>query len=242
MADAYVDDVTGFFNMFYESVRGDEISVAQLAAGMEKDAEAWNTQLDISGGALEHSKCFWYLLYQAWTKTNRKHLLSKADLSEAGAYVSVSVAGTDRKEEIELKDCSEPHRTLGAWKTIDGSQQAQIKVLREKSEKFGRAIECTPLSFYEARMAHERLLIPSLEFPLASATLSKSECQHILQPGLKACLRKAGFASTTARAVVFGPRSLGGAGFTSLYAAQSTDQITILVHHLRENKEAADLI
>ena len=100
----------------------------------------------------------------------------------------------------------------------------------------------TPLSFYEARMAHERLLIPSLEFPLTSATLSKGECRHILQPGLKECLQKAGFASTTSRAVVFGPKSLGGAAFTSLYAAQSTNQITTLVHHLRENKEAADLI
>ena len=242
MADAYVDDVTGFFNLFYESIRGDSVSVAKLAAGMEKDAEAWNTQLDISGGALEHSKCFWYLLYQTWSKTNQKRFLSKKELIEKGAAVSVSVAGTDRKENIKLKDCSESHKTLGAWKTMDGTQSGQIKVLREKSEKFGRAIAETPLTFFEARMAHERLLIPSLEFPLASATLSKGDCQHILHPGMSACIRKAGFASTTSRDIIFGPRILGGAAFTSLYAAQSTDQITLLTHHLRENKEAAKLI
>ena len=152
------------------------------------------------------------------------------------------MAGTKTKEKIELKDCSEPHRTLGAWKSIDGSKRGQISVLREKSETFGKAIEKTPLTFHEARMAHERLFIPSLEFPLASATLSRSECQHILHPGLRACIRKAGFAASTARAVVFGPRELGGAAFTSLYTAQSTDQITQLVHHLRENKEPAELI
>ena len=172
MADAYVDDVTGFFNLFFESLRGDKVSVKKLAAGMEADAEAWNTQLDITGGALEHSKCFWYLMYQTWSKTNQQRLLSKTELEAAGAVINVSVAGTERTEKIDLKDCSEPHKTLGAWKTIDGSQQGQIDVLREKSEKFGKAIVTTPLSLHEARMAHERLLIPSLEFPLASASLT----------------------------------------------------------------------
>ena len=242
VADAYVDDVTGFFNLFFESIRGDSISVERMAKGMEADAEAWNTQLDITGGALEHSKCFWYLLFQTWSEHNRRRYLTKSELEEKGASISVSVAGTDKFEPIELKDCSVPHKTLGAWKTIDGSQQGQITALREKSEKFGKAIEGAPLTMHEARMAEERLLIPSLEFALASATLSRSECLHVLQPGIKACMRKAGFASTTPKSIIFGPRELGGAAFTSLYAAQSTSQITLLIHHLRENREAANLI
>ena len=115
-------------------------------------------------------------------------------------------------------------------------------MLRKKSEKFARDIDAAPLSMHEARMAEERLLIPSLEFALSSATLTRSECLHVLQPGVRSCMRKAGFAGNTSKAVIFGPRELGGAAFTSLYAAQSTNQITLLVHHLRENREPADLI
>ena len=166
----------------------------QLARGMEADAEAWNTQLDITGGALEHTKCFWYLLYQSWTEHNKRVYLSKKDLISKGAAISVSVAGTEKKENIVLKDPSDPHRTLGAWKTIDGSQRGQIEVLRKKSEKFARDIENAPLTMHEARMAEERLLISSLEFALASAKLSRSECLHVLQPGIRACMRKVGFA------------------------------------------------
>ena len=94
MADAYVDDVTGFFNLFFESIQGDEVRVDRLAKGMEADAEAWNVQLDITGGALEHSKCFWYLMYQTWSKTNQQRLLSKSELEEQGAAIDVSVSGT----------------------------------------------------------------------------------------------------------------------------------------------------
>ena len=209
---------------------------------MERDAELWNTYLHISGGALEHQKCFWYLMNQEWNENNRKYLSSKEKLEEAGAVVHVSVTGSDRKEKIQLKDCSESHKTLGAWKNIDGSCKAQLEKIREKSEIFGANIAKASLTMLESRMAADRMLIPSLEFALATASLTRAECFSAHSPGLIPCIRKAGFASTTARAIIHGPLELGGANFTSLYAAQISSQVSLLQHHLRVKGNVGDLI
>ena len=242
VADAYVDDVTGFFNLFYESIRDNNISVSSLSQGMERDAELWNKHLHISGGALEYQKCFWYLMYQTWNKRNRQSLASKEFLVQNGAEIEVSVAGTDQKEKIELKDCSECHKTLGTWKQIDGSNKGQIEKLRLKSKEFGEKITNANLSMIESRMAAEMMLVKSLDFPLASSSLTREECESVHRAGLTPCIRKAGFAATTNRAIIHGPRDLGGAAFTSLYSAQFTGQMALLQHHLREGAETADLI
>ena len=49
VADGYVDDVTGFYNNFLESLDHNSVSILDMAKGMRHDAEAWNEQLHISG-------------------------------------------------------------------------------------------------------------------------------------------------------------------------------------------------
>ena len=107
-----------------------------MAAGMQSDAEAWNEQLYITGGALEHSKCFWYLLFLVWSETNQLSYADASQLGSAGAHVTVSVPKTDEKHRINLKNPGEAHKTLGCWKAIDGSTDVQCSKLRQKSIDF----------------------------------------------------------------------------------------------------------
>ena len=62
VADGYVDDVTGFTNLFHEEMAGETISPARLAEVAQADANLWHSLLHFSGGALELQKCFWYAL------------------------------------------------------------------------------------------------------------------------------------------------------------------------------------
>ena len=59
IADGYVDDVTGFTNLF-ERNGWREITPARLAEVTQNDANFWHSLLNFSGGALELEKCFWY--------------------------------------------------------------------------------------------------------------------------------------------------------------------------------------
>ena len=56
--------------------------------------------------------------------------VTAVDLLRDGIQVQVGKA--DNKQTIQLKDVSEGHRTLGAWKTVDGNSTEQQKMSREK--------------------------------------------------------------------------------------------------------------
>ena len=68
-----------------------------MALGMQFDAETGNEKLHISGGALEHRKCFSYLLFLLWDAANRQRYASVEELLAGGASVKVSIVGTERK-------------------------------------------------------------------------------------------------------------------------------------------------
>ena len=78
-----------------------------------------------------------------------------SDFKSQDAEVHVSVDGTDRKANIELKDISEGHRTLGAWKCLNGSQEKQIEISRAKFETFGTNIAASTVDKVEGLMAAE---------------------------------------------------------------------------------------
>ena len=91
-------------------------------------------------------------------------------------------------------------------------------------------------------MACEAIILPSLAYPLATAYLSEKEIIAIQRPYMSAAARVCGFNGNTSRAVLFGPRHLGGYGLTDLAAAQCWAQLDLLMHHMKRNDQAATLI
>lgn len=240
--DGYVDDVSAFFNLFDQSISGEIPKPAILAKGMKGDAAAWANQLFISGGALELSKCFWYLLYPVVGKDNHPSWASVHDLHQQSAEIELVCPMTAKRQCIELKDVGEGHKTLGAHKCINGNQTLQIEVLREKSTTFAAAMRTIFLTREEATTAAEHILAPKLGYPLSTSALTEKQCHYIHSPGLTECIRGAGYCKSMPRAVIHGPLALGGTSMTNLYASQTWLILDALQHHLRQNLETANLI
>ncbi len=233
--DGFVDDVTNFRNFGLANMLANNYGPIELAHGLKTEAQIWERLLHSTGGQLELPKCLYYLMIFDF-KPNGTPFLRKA--SDMGTdLISLTTGASPTLTEIEHRDCSEAHRTLGLHPAPNGSQITQALELRTKSDRFATGMAKAPLSRYEARTALWAMWLPSMTFCLPCTTLTKKQCHHIQKKMVSVSLSKRGFSSKTPRAVVFGPRRLLGIGDRHLYHEQGIGATLQFLKHVRSSSQ-----
>lgn len=116
--DGFVDDTSIFTNN-----TANNSSIDDLRKRLSSDATAWASLLEASGGKLELSKCFYYLL--TW-KFNSEGDPTPMSINEQMLHTSsIQITGGSNTEvtTITQLEVDKPHKTLGTWKTISGKEQ-----------------------------------------------------------------------------------------------------------------------
>ena len=121
--DGFVDDVTNVCNFGHESLTTSH-SPIQLAARLQQEAQVWERLLWSAGGALELSKCFYYLLCWKFHKDGRPALLSNSELPGCSIQLTSGLSATPCT--IEQKPPTEAHRTLGVWIAPNADSATQM--------------------------------------------------------------------------------------------------------------------
>ena len=228
--DGYVDD-TSIFTSIDEQ---EQVPTAQtIAVQLQQDAQIWEQLLAATGGKLELTKCFYYILQWKFDEEGVPSHISKQELEEAGVKIAIQEQGKDQPTEITHIDCDTAHRTLGVYKTITGSQKEQKRQTSEKSETISRAVGAANFTRKQTKTAWNTMYIPAITYPSAATYLEESELVKIENKAMMVFLPKMGYNRTTARAVVYGPEEHGGIGIKNLYAEQSIAQITAMLQHTR---------
>ena len=163
---------------------------------------------------------------------------SKQSRSQGG----VITVDTDPPSKIELRDPPAHTRHLAAINAHWVPEGSSNRPFEKRPLQFARQLRNASLSRLEGRMACEAIILPSLAYPLATAYMSDKEILGIQRTYMSAAARSCGFNGNTSRAVLFGPRELGGYGITDLAAAQCWAQLDLLLHHMRRNDQTANLI
>jgi hypothetical protein len=108
--DGYVDDTSIFTNIDETN----EIPTAQsIAQQLQSDASIWERLLSATGGKLELTKCFYYILQWEFDNEGVPSHMSKQDLEDSGVKIQIQETRKDQPTEIKHFDCDEAHRTLG---------------------------------------------------------------------------------------------------------------------------------
>ena len=107
---------------------------------------------------------------------------------------------------------------------------------------FARIIRFSKLSYALADVSYWMLYLPSMTYPLPSTSLSKKALDKVESPAIRAVLNASGYNSNFPRAVVYGPRRLGGMAKRSLYTEQGVQKTTLLLRHLRGESVLANWI
>jgi hypothetical protein len=181
--------------------------------------------LQVTGGDLKPEKCAWFLIAFRWK--DRKAKMVQIKQSHKGINLTSKSKGTTVG--IKRKAPSDSYRTLGFHLQRDVKTDSHKKVMREKSEAYGEAINGSLLQRGESSTAYNCYYIPSIAYGTPTTTLSFKECDDLQKPVVNEILPKMGITCKAPRAGVFGTARYGGIGLDHLAAVQSHGQLQYLL-------------
>ena len=163
LVDAFVDDTAiGFTDP------GD-LSYSEMIEYLEKVAQKWEQLLHFSGGALNLSKCSWYIMYWDW-KHGRPVLRKRADDDPT---INLHKGEATTTTTIRRQDLNKSSRILGVHQTTTGDFSAQIEVLKKKADTFAGNLKSPRLTPTDVRVFHKTIYAPSMRYSLPAIAVDE---------------------------------------------------------------------
>ena len=233
--DAFVDDVTGYTNLFVAELKGCS-QTNEVLALMQRDASIWNELLHISGGKLALHKCLYYIISWQWSNG----FATPQPASQI--HPKIKLRDGTSQQPINHFECNRAHRTLGQMKSPDGSQDAQLQLITNKSNKWFEAIKAANLSRAEAKAAYESIWFPSMAYGLGTSNLSKTDLDTLQKPIINYILPTLGYNRHFPRIAVFGSRNYGGLQLKHLHTEQGITHVMQFIKYYRCDNSIGDLM
>ena len=143
------------------TIRDNSTPASAFLNRFQQAVDCWEGVLRASGGGLEPTKTFWYLIDHKWTGSKWEY---HSTLDTPGDITIQTPDGTARTT-LERVEPGEARKTLGIYIAMDGNQQQQKEYLRDKGLEFADAYRVSHgLEKNDARghvHYHEHLQIPS---------------------------------------------------------------------------------
>ena len=222
----FVDDNNGQTNRFM--VLQDRSTLEWMVARAEENATLWALLLEATGGALELSKCSYHIVFWKFSMQGAPVL---TNMSSEVPPIKVTDTYTGNLQELQHLSPYTAHKTLGHHKEPAGVQAVQYKSLKEKSDSITDFLRRTPLSRTEAWTYYTACYIPSICYPLTASFMSPKQLTDVQKKAMSIIIPQCGFNRHTHRAIIYGPRSLGGANFRLLHVEQGLLQVTYFIRH-----------
>jgi hypothetical protein len=230
-------------DVVHSSIDGPSEDTSELVAEMQEAIDTWEGGLRASGGALVASKSFWFLIHFVFECNRWRY----ARIHETPGELTIrDLPGTGRVPLAQL-EMNEAQETLGVFIAMNGNQKAQTHELWEKATLWADKVRSGRFSHAEAWFSLQFCVMKSLEYPLMATSLSKAQCDKIMQPIRAAALPSLGINRHLPLEVVHGPQLFQGVGIPNLWtvqgilklwlALQHGDAPTITGHQLRASME-----
>jgi len=212
----YVDDADSIHAPF-----GTGHTATSVAADMQRMLDTWAGGLHATGGMIEASKSYWYLIDFKWNSRKLRWDYKKIADTPATVYLrnpGATPAVLARKEAWE----PDPDGTLGTYIAMDGNQNMIVKSLKTKVGIWADKIRTKQLTSHEGWLSFRSGISMSLRHQLSTAAMSIHQCREVTRSLKMAALRATGLPTTMADAVVYAPRKFLGLGLPDLWHLQAT--------------------
>jgi hypothetical protein len=178
---------------------------------------AWTELLEASGGKLELTKCFYYIL--TWRFDNKGNPIPTTISEQCTVTDQIRVPDTTTEEATMIiqKKITEAHKTLRCYKCIIRNEEAEIQNLKAQSDQLAHMIKSHHLTHKQATLAYNLVDIPSLKYGLPSTSLSYKQITDIHRFAVDKFLSAMGIDHSTHRSLIYGPSEYGGFGTRHLY-------------------------
>ena len=236
-SDAFVDDTQNGVN---DSGLKEPWVLMKLVLQLQDMAQSWEKLLFCSGGALELSKCSYYIMHWQWP--NGLPVLTSKEDSQKIHRIALTSGNNNDAQYVNQKETTEAHKTLGVWIAPDGNELAQKEHLLQDSNRIASLILRSRLSSLEAWTAYHMCWFPAISYSLGTTTLTSEDLNSVQSQSTQHFLQKFGLNKNFPRAVAFGPHQMGGLAMRDLRIEQGIAGITNLLNHVYHSTETGNLI
>lgn len=239
LIDGFVDDTSLFTNLLKSFIDSNDIET--LTSRLRHDMVAWKELLEASGGKLELTKCFYYIL--TWKFDKKGNPIPTTIPEQRLVANPISIPDSDRNTEvlIQQKEISEAHKTLGCYKCIIRNEEAEILYLTTRSNALANMIKNYGLTKKQATLAYNLVYISSLKYGLPSTTLSYQQITNIHRYAVDKFISAMGIDHSTHRALIYGPSEYGGFGVRHLYTEMMGMKLETVISHIRSESQLGTL-
>jgi hypothetical protein len=116
-------------------------NIELLTSQLQHNMIAWKELLEASGGKLELTKCFYYILTWRFDDKGNPIPMTITDQREIAAQINVPDMFTNNIIYITQKEITEAHKTLGCFKCIIRNKLAEIEYLKARSNALANMIK-----------------------------------------------------------------------------------------------------
>ena len=208
------------------------IGAILLMAAIQQEIALWSKLLWVSGGAINYTKTFYTMMIWKFKPTGQAYLCKNEELPPNTVTLTNPSDPLDTRV-IKRKCVTEAEKTLGVMKAADLSQTEELKHLKQKAQKFTKALVACPLTHLHAWLAYTTVYIPGTTYSSPTTSLTEAQCvelQAIIKPVL---LKKMGLPPTLPNGVVYGDQYFGGIGFLQAFAEQGMNKTLVFLRHVR---------
>ena len=210
--------------------QGELILEDAIMENMQQGIDRWEGGLKLTGGAIVPEKSWIYPIAFDFDNAGKW----KYKKVETIDHIFSVQDHTGQRRILEKIEPDIGKETLGVMLSPDGNNKQALEELQRKAQKWSDYVITGHLKANEARLALDSTIIRTLSYPLLALTLSESECNKIMKPILDASLAKTHVCRNFPHAVVYGPKSEKGLGFTNLYIQQGLSHINSIQQHAQD--------
>ena len=203
--------------------------VVEVMTSMQQVVDSWTDQVEVTGGALEPSKSWYYLVdYKMkrgkWTAYNPPCPLTLSTRDKNKATI-----------DLQRLPCDKASEMLGIYMAPSGNRTKMVEELRKKAVDWASRIRLGRASPQVAWTALHTTISAKLKYALPACTFNEAECNKIMAPAIMAGLPRAGISRMFPRALRHAPTSHFGLDIIHLYTQMGTARVAMLVDHCWRN-------
>jgi hypothetical protein len=181
--EGFVDGTSIFTN-------NDNNNLQSLRDKLEHDGTWWAGLLESSGGKLELTKCFYYLLSWKWDSKGNPIAEMAEEQTTINGITKISLNKNNNEPvKLEQKEIDISHKTLGTYKCLMGKEEDHKKFLTEKSDKLAKLTIISQFNKRQTRRAFNSCYIPALSYSLTAVSLTQDQTDNIQRKATTAFLR-----------------------------------------------------
>jgi hypothetical protein len=168
---AFVDDTD-----LVHTATDPNIPISSLTDKFQSAVDHWNGLLAATGGAIEPSKSFIYILDFKWTGKKWTY----KNKTESPCALKIRSPHTGENEELTRLEPNEARKTLGIMIAMDGNQKAEVEFLRNKADIFANYIRCSALDKNDTWQALNTVFMKVIEYPMAAISLTDNKWDYVM--------------------------------------------------------------